>query len=532
MMKNLVILYGGGLTRHAFEKVFDGASAFGRVLSWAGVFGDRIVLLTETAPSDVSVNSEIASFCGSGAGIEVISRDSWSKADFISQIAGSLKKYDAARAVVSYADTPFLNERLTRELLEMHERYAAEYSFADGFPYGLAPEIIESGAASILAGLATSSLGEEGGKRMDREALFSVMRGDINSFEIETLISDVDYRLLRFEFESSSRINALACESLFDEARMQNIDVSDAYALSDLASRTERVCRTVPAFYNIQISSRYNHRYCYSLEAAGKNPCARDFMPLSDFRRIMSEIAGFSESAVISLSAFGEPLLNPEFLDFALEVISMNDGSHRFPLLIETDGLLVTDALAAEIAAAASSRRAEVNWIVCADAVDKSSYAALHNCDEADFEKALACIALLAGHFPRHVYPQFMRMRTNEAQLEPFYRFWSDKSSPSQGGLIIQKYNSVCGVLPDLKPADLSPVRRLPCWHLRRDMTILSDGTVPLCFQLSFPESAGNILTDGIGRVWDRARGVLESHIAGEYPGNCSVCDESYTFNF
>ena len=540
-MKNLVVLYGGDLSSHAFEKVFDSECAFGRVLSWASKFSEKIVLFLK---DNSSVSEQVSSIISQNSNIEVISHDCWTKSLFISEISSALKKYEAESAIVSYADTPFLNEKLTSELIEMHSKYAAEYSFADGFPYGLAPEIIESGTASILSELSKTSLKGEGEKAVDREALFSVMRGDINSFEIETLIADVDYRLLRFSFEASSKINFLACKNLFAEAQNQKIDLCDPYALSNLASKTPCVMQTVPAFYNIQISSKYNHKYCYSLENAGKNPSSKDFMDLSDFQKILSQIKDFSENAVVSLSAFGEPLLNPEFLQFALEVINQNDENHKISLLIETDGLLVCEELASKIAESAKSKNVEVNWIVYLDSVDKSMYANLHNCSENDFEKALAAIPLLENHFENHVYPQFMRMKTNENQLESFYRFWKEKESPSKGELIIQKYNSFCGSLPDLKSADLSPVNRLPCWHLRRDMTILADGTVPFCFQFAFAQNAGNILTDGIAVVWAKFSEILKNHLvfvdelnsektdSNSADNKCGICDESYTFNF
>ena len=548
-MKTVVILYGGDLTHHAFEKSFGGNSAFERVLDWAENFSEKIILFLKGGSP---VFEQVSSFVSKNSKIEIVSRESWTKSLFISEISSSLKKYGAESALVSYADTPFLNEKITRDLIEMHSKYAAEYSFADGFPYGLAPELIEAGTAGILAELAKTNLKGEGEKPVDREAIFSVMRGDINSFEIETLIADEDYRLLRFSFESSTKINALACKNLFDGAAKQNVDLGDAYALSNLAAKSVSVMQTVPAFYNIQVSSKYNHKYCYSLESVGKNPCAKDFMALSDFAQILSQIKDFSENAVVSLSAFGEPLLNPEFLDFALEIIKQNDENHKIALLIETDGLLVTEEVASKIAEAASAKNAEVNWIVYLDSVEKSMYAKIHNCDESDFEKALASIPLLEKHFESHVYPQFMRMKTNEAQLESFYRFWKEKESPSRGELIIQKYNSVCLSLPDLKSADLSPVNRLPCWHLRRDMTILADGTVPFCFQFSFDLNAGNILSDGIEKVWAKFGEILKNHLQfvdeinskgadeSQYcepkeksaDNKCVICDESYTFNF
>ena len=72
-------------------------------------------------------------------------------------------------------------------------------------------------------------------------------------------------------------------------------------------------------------------------------------MPLSDIKKILARIRDFSENAVISLSAFGEPLLHPDFLEAALEVINPNDENHKISLLIETDGLLVTEEISQKI---------------------------------------------------------------------------------------------------------------------------------------------------------------------------------------
>ena len=116
-MKSLVVLYGGDLTSHAFEKVFGSECAFERVLNMASKFSEKIVLfLKDSSP----VSGQISSIIAQNPKVEAVSRDCWTKSLFISEISSALKKYEAESAIVSYADTPFLNEKLTVDLIEMH----------------------------------------------------------------------------------------------------------------------------------------------------------------------------------------------------------------------------------------------------------------------------------------------------------------------------------------------------------------------------------------------------------------------------
>ena len=133
---------------------------------------------------------------------------------------------------------------------------------------------------------------------------------------------------------------------------------------------------------------------------------------------------------------------------------------------------------------------------------------------------------------PGCVYPQFVRMNSNESELELFFRYWNEKTSNSQGNLIIQKYNDFAGLLKTCKPADLSPLERNVCWHLRRDMTILSNGEVPLCSQFVLGGIIGNVFNDTLENIWKKYDSELNNHICGNYSEKCRKCDEYYTFNF
>lgn len=527
-MKNLVILFAGMVDgMHLLENVFDGKCAFDLSLEWALSQKNSVktvVLLNSTEASEKIIERINAN--SGKAQVATVTKDAWSSAVLIEQIAVLCAEYKADYALFSWADCPFLSSKLTGELKKTHEEYKAEYTFADGYPYGLTPELIDRGVAQILSELAKNNENNLLAGRCPRDAVFSVMSGDINSFEIETILAPKDYRMFRFEFESSSKAGLLLCKNVFDAAKAKKITADsnlDPVEFSDMASKTCGALKTVPHYYNIQISPLYNTKSLY-------NPYDKLFagktlpqMKLEDFKKLVKKISGFSENAVVSLSCFGEALLNPAFLDMAKEVLSYPELS----LLVEGDGLLMTE----EIAKALSDNSERVYWIIQLDAANSQMYQKINGLGATEFSKAVSSVGLLQKYFKGNVYPQFTRMNQNEEQLEAFYRFWKEKENPSGGQLIIQKYDNLAGLLPQQKPADLSPLERNECWHIRRDMVILSDGSVPVC-RARADEILGNAFTDELPAIWAKLDKEVEAHIAKNYCKKCGGCDEYYTFNF
>jgi spiro-SPASM protein len=144
-------------------------------------------------------------------------------------------------------------------------------------------------------------------------------------------------------------------------------------------------------------------------------------------------------------------------------------------------------------------------------------------------EEANKTALFLHELFGDKLYIQSVRMKDQEEYLEKFYRSWKEKGF----NVIIQKHDHFCGVLPDLRVTDLSPVKRFPCWHLKRDLNILIDGTVPMCREDLKRESVfGNIFTDNLEQIWNNGNGLYAIHLSGEYPEICRECDEYYTYNF
>ena len=549
-MKSIVFLYAGFEQTHAFDSIFSSQSAFERTLTWTrGVEGSLGIVVAVSEKTDGMVRSSLKS---QGIEAKIIKREVWLTRDLLEQMALSVSQSGADCAVYSFADRPFLDSVLTKSLLKDHFEYAAEYTFADGYPEGFAPEVIDKGTLNILASLAKEK-DKVGLSPVKTGSIFSVIKTDINSFEIETVIAEKDWRMLRLDFSCSTKEKTLACRNLYEEALDKKIPFT-ARALSEHSESSVKVQRTVPAFYSVQISGFYGVESVYNplfaengnsalLSAKGKNPPA---MPLEKFRALCADIASYSETAVVSLSAWGDPLCISSLADYVDSVLQYPGLS----VLIECDGLFVDRATVDLVSSVVKKHPVRENpnppvtWIVSVDAFSEAAYNLLHPAftgeggivksaaNQSAYAYAVNAVALLEEFFPGDVYPQFMRMNKNENELESFYRYWHDSSSPSKGRVIIQKYDNFCGKLSDEKPADLSPLTRPPCWHLKRDLTILADGSVPMCRECVFSNLQGNVFNEGIASVWKKMEEKAASHIAGKYADLCGECDEYYTFNF
>jgi spiro-SPASM protein len=259
-------------------------------------------------------------------------------------------------------------------------------------------------------------------------------------------------------------------------------------------------------------------------------------MTLDKFNMLVQNIAEFSGDAVISLSFWGEALHHPQFAAFIETILSYPDMS----VLVETDGLSLTEETVQAVADLVHNHavpglnndfrlngQKAVNWIVSIDACDRQHYRELHGIDA--YDQAVAAVKLLKSFFPGAVYPQLVRIKDNEESLEPFYRQWK---ADGNGELIIQKYDWYSGLLPDRKVADLSPLERRPCWHLRRDMNILVTGDVPFCREYVLENSIGNVFEEALETIWAREQVAFAEHCEHQYSGKCGECDEYYTFNF
>lgn len=543
-MKTIAFLFTGTLSPYQFKKSFDGKSALERAVLWAESLKTVQKTYILTVPFNGGEVQNIVSSISNSSGTEEVpvcveTCSLWTNTALVKTMARITAAEKADAAVLADGSCPFLDRELSEKVLSDHEKYLAEYTYSDGFPYGFAPEVIDCGALSIIAELSEGLQKSVGELPVTKDAVFSIMKGDINSFEIETVIAPEDFRQLRLDFSCTEKSTYLACLSLWNKIKDES--EINAEKMSRIAEQSADIQQTVPAFYNIQISSLYNTELKYNpyfnsfknkygyLPVAGKNDGKQDFMNLESFKTLVKNISDFSEKATVGLSAWGEPLLNTDFASYVEEICKYKNLS----VLVETDGHLVTEETVSRIKSFVSGT--EINWIVKLDAFTPQKYKIMHGLEsdeEEIFSRVKNAVALLEKYFPDHVYAEMLRVNENEDELESFYRYWHEKESPTNGKLIILKYDSFCGLLKDEKPADLSPLVRNPCWHIKRDMTVLFDGSVPLCREMLLESECGNVFTEDLENVWLKFRQPVCNHINKNYPEKCKACDEYYTYNF
>jgi spiro-SPASM protein len=520
-MNAIVVLYGGALSDPAYHRVFSGRSAVEQTLARARLFDgvSKVVLLATDAPAPQS---------DFPADERIFPTDSkhWTQRQLFNTLAALSTGFDCV--YYAWADCPLLDAQLANAISRRHFRYSADYSYADGFPYGLAPEVLAPDVAARLASL----LGETDGA-VERDSVFTALQKDINAFNVETELAREDLRIHRLSLCADSKRDLLLL-TRWDEAGF-----SGAEDAGRLIRESPELLRTLPSFYAIQVigACPQTCALCPYPRFSGAPVTSRqDFLAPERFSLMLDKIEAFSGDAVIDLSLWGELSLHPQ----KLELIRMVLERPNLTLIVETSGLgwnsAELAALAEISARAGANLQAPLSWIVALDTQDAARYREIRG---AGYDEAVETAKTLIKLFPKDAYVQAVRVQGAEDDIERFYRSWKD----SGANVIIQKYDSFCGAMPDLVATDLSPLTRRPCWHLMRDVSVLIDGTIPLCREelgalggvrdsCGGRQALGNIFTDDLETIWKRGDIFYQEQCCTVFAGQCARCDEYYTYNF
>ena len=504
------VVNAAALSRYAIHELEDGSTALERAVGFLEFLPgiERVYALVDGESSEHTRRLLAEHDCR----IED-RREGWSIGAFLSFLSG-ITGEDTSFVYV-YGDCPMLAPEIARRMLANHERIFADYTFADGYPLGMAPEILNS---RIIASLDKLAAGDRESS-LQRTSLFEVVSRDINAFDVETELSPRDLRMLRVSLTCDTRRNVQIVQRILKRIADRAPDLEGP--ILETLERKPAILRTLPSFYDIQIveGCPQNCSYCPYPGMRSPEIGRQGEMPLDRIVDVLDRIRDFSEDAVIGISLWGEPSLHSQ-IGSVIEEVTSRDG---LDLLIETSGL-GWDTRALERLAGRLGK--SPTWIVSLDAWTEEAYRRMRG---EGYAEATGFAELLLKLFPGNAYVQSVRMKENEEDLESFYRGWKRRTE----NVIVQKYDSFCGELEDRRVADLSPLKRFPCWHNKRDVVILMDGDVPMCREdIGRNTLLGNAWKDELESIWARGHEIYLRPIHQDYPKLCEGCDEYYTFNF
>jgi spiro-SPASM protein len=418
-----------------------------------------------------------------------------------------LEKTGSDHVIKIYADSPFLDTGIIREMCDLHTEYMAEYTFSENLPTGLSCEIISGELIKALPYTEKDTL-----------SLGSVIKSNINQFDIEIYYRDPDIRDKRLSFRSGCKRNRAVMENIFD---CEN-SVPEYNDLRKLINENPGVLYTGPSYLEIELTGACDLKciFCYR-ESIEKE---HGHLPISLLEKTVNEMREFSLPYTLCFGGSGEPLMHPEFYR-AAELVLKEEIVEK--LIVETNGILAN----ANYWKFAEENNSRLTTIININGLDSETYTNLHGSDH--FQIVLKNIEELKKREKDtdNLFIQVMKINETEPFLDRYYDFWEEKKVK----IILQKQNVYLGRIKDRRYSDLSPIVRTPCWHLQRDLYIHSDGKVGFCKQDIDEGITGTHLSEKkLPEIWKLREDAFKNDYNQIYPGkpDCSQCDEWYTFNF
>ncbi|MBU1078191.1 MAG: spiro-SPASM protein [Spirochaetes bacterium] len=440
-------------------------------------------------------------------------------ADLYRNINQLVNEKSIENIILCYIDSPLIDMTMLDRLYRAHKDNLAEYTFGDNFAGGLVPE--------ILSREFIRKISEHQYKKPDvlSRNVFDCIDADINKFFIEVEIAEVDLSLLRVEFTASNLRNFILLENL-----LKHTDKSDGYKkYYEAIQKNPEILFIAPKYIEIEITNETNISSIIKPASAGKMTRRIKKMDLSLYKKIIDQVSDPWNDIIISYSLMGEPLLHPDilkFLDYAIE------DNKIFTVIIETNGINLDQELIKKLSAYPAEKLVLLFHL---DSIIRETYYKLNKTDDKDaLDKTVKNINEFINYNEYNrlrSFVQITKIKENNLEIEDFYNFWQSKGVQ----VVIQKYNGYLGALEDRSVVDITPLDRVPCWHLQRDLEILVNGDVPVCKQdFDGKIIVGNLGKDPVKGIWDKIKKFYLYNYKAEYNKLkiCSSCDEWYTYNF
>ncbi len=414
---------------------------------------------------------------------------------------------------------PFFSIDKNEFVLNDAEKYLVDYYYGENFPEGIVAEVFKNSIINELIKLSTEN------DFYHQNVLFDILLRNVSVFDID-LIEGFDYYLpyrisLSISNYSSLPIinkiinnTELNIENLIDFSFIKEAKVDIKWEDIQKLLQDKKNLYTIPKTYIIEISSSCNFSCIHCLYPRGLKRETRFINKELLFNFISSNKLYFID-AIFIIGGFGEPFMHPEFFEI-INFLSKNNKVY-----IETNGSFLTEDIFDKFIYPKN-----INIVVSLDAIKEETYKKLGK--KMILSLLLKILFNLLEKYPENMFISYLRIPQNDEELEEFYNYFKN----FEKNIIFRKFNSYSKNLPNLEVADLTPVERFPCYHLRRDLFILSDGKISLCYSDYNGEILNINLESPLNQIIDKMKKYYFDHCINNYPELCKNCNEFYTYFF
>ncbi len=406
-----------------------------------------------------------------------------------------------------FADSPFLDLEIITEMIDAHLKYLAEFTYSENLPDGYSCEII--------SGELMDAIPDSNEKMLP---LGKVIRSNINQFDVELYYKDPDIRDKRILFRSGEDREKRILENLLSKAG----DIPGYSQVKDLVENNPETLYISPSYLEIELTGRcdLDCLFCYRNTLKEAHPD----IELNTFKKILSDMKSFELEYSVCFGGSGEPLMHKNF--YEIMDLTLGESSVKM-VVIETNGIHADDNFRNYIAGADNSR---IKIIVNINGMNEETYNKLHRKDL--FKTVSQNILSLKDALTTDdcLYIQIMKINETEEFIDSYYDFWENYKIP----IILQKQNTYLSRIDDRRFSDLTPIDRTPCWHLQRDLYVLSDGTVSFCKEdIDGEHARGNVNNESLTKIWNNSSNDFLNNYREQFSlkPDCKSCDEWYTFN-
>ncbi len=404
--------------------------------------------------------------------------------------------------------SPLVSLDLTDILLKRHIRYLAQYSYSENLPRGIVPFFVSREFVATLPDSLPATVHD-------------YLLKNLNNYDVEIFFQEPDLRQYRLDF-SLSEPRSLKSTEFFTSIN-PNIEYKEIF---DTIQNNPTGFRLFPSYIEMEIyrgcesSCTFCPRQFTSNENDGKN------LSLTFIEKFLKDLADtFPYPVTICLGGMGEPFLHPDI--YSILTIILN-YPHLKELIIETalykdiiDGIKTLSVIGENFK--------KLNLIINLITLNEAKYKTIYQ-NKNSVKSVLDQLSSLANILEKsNIHVQIIKMKEVEEEIESYFTHFEKLGI----NVILQKYNTYAGLMPEKRVSDLTPIKRDFCWHLARDLYINSDATVSICRQ-DPGNHIGNLTTESIFTIWQRGMQSFSESIKGNHDTTnapCLNCDEWYTFN-